>query len=335
MRETFVVTGAAAAIMGAAVLASWGGRVAIPGVQPPLGERTRVLGETFPRTVVEDGGYRTRIVRPPRRIVSTALLADEMILDLVGPDRMRAVTPFAHDPTLSNVTAAAARVPPLGLPDVERVIALEPDLVVTARFTAPEFVALLREAGVPVLRVDQYQTLAEIRESLLLLGRVLGAEREAERLAAEMDARLARVRAIAAAARARPRVLYYTLSGYTIGGGTVFDEILAAAGGVNGAAAIGIAGYQKIALEAAVVMDPDAILVPADRTDAFRTGEAVRKMFSEDAAWRDVRAVRAGRIHVMPAQTITAVSHHVAKAAEEILRVLHPDLAARGAEEGR
>src|SRR5438128_2379394 len=68
---------------------------------------------------------------PPRRIASLNLAADEMLVELVSPDRLVAVTSFSDDKSPSNVAgrvpASVARVTHARL---EQLVALKPDLVI-------------------------------------------------------------------------------------------------------------------------------------------------------------------------------------------------------------
>lgn len=231
MRQGALIGSVLAVLVG---LSAWAGRqerLVKPGLHEASPGRIRILDAGFPKRIVDGAGFCMTIPRPPRRIVSTTLMTDELLLDLVGPERIAAVTHFADDPTLSNAPEAARGLPVAGTGSVERVIALEPDLVLAARFLKPEFADLLQRSGVPVLNFDRYETLAEIRENLLILGSLLGEEERARTRARAMDETLERARHAADGAQAPPRVLYYTLSGYTLGAGTVFDEILALAGG--------------------------------------------------------------------------------------------------------
>lgn len=317
----------AACVAGLFALSLWGGWEAVeprPGLHAPGRGRLSVEGISFPRTLVDSEGYRFVLPAPPRRIVSTTVMTDEMALSLVDRDRVRSVSLLAANPFVSNVAGLAAGIPATGM-SVEEVVAARPDLVLAARLLRPEFVDLVKKAGVPVLELDRYHSLDEIRESLRVVGRALGAEERAEGILARMDADLDRARDRASRAGTRPRVLSLTPSGHTMGAGTVFDEILAAAGGRNAAAQAGFAGHCRIALETAVTLDPDVVLLPGEVTDPSETLEEYARGFREDPAWRLIPAVREGKVRAIPGKRLTAISHHVTGAAEEIGRALHPE----------
>ncbi|MBK9079818.1 MAG: hypothetical protein IPL91_12170 [Hyphomicrobium sp.] len=83
---------------------------------------------------------------PPRRIVSLNLCTDQLLLDLVEPERIAGVSYLATDPTLS---ADAVRLEPFKKlkGTAEEVLALHPDLVIAGEYTTGATVDLLRRLG--------------------------------------------------------------------------------------------------------------------------------------------------------------------------------------------
>ncbi len=324
LREPSVIGAAVSALFALSLWGGWEDVEPRPGLHAPGRGVLSVEGDLFPRVLADADGYRFVLPAPPRRIVSTTLMTDEMLLALVDRDRVHSVTFLAANPFLSNVADLAGGIPATGMSSVEEIIAARPDLVLAARLLRPEFVDLLKKAGIPVLEFDRYKTLDEIRECIRLAGKALGTEDRASGILAGMDRSLAHARRAAALSGERPRVLYLTPSGHTIGSGTVFDEILAAAGGRNAAAEAGFAGYRRIALETAVTIDPDVLLVPGEVTGPDETLEGFARAFREDPVWSSTRAVREGRLVVIPGKRLTAISQFVTGSAEEIGRALHP-----------
>ncbi len=91
-----------------------------------------------------------------------------------------------------------------------------------------------------------------------------------------------------------------------------------------------MSGYRKIALETAVTLDPEILVIPGDRTDGYTSLAEVEKGFYEDPVWQSVRGVRERRIHLLPGRHATSISHHVVKTADDLARILPP--ASRAAE---
>jgi iron complex transport system substrate-binding protein len=265
-------------------------------------------------------GDLTPPVFPPHRIVSLNLAADEILLALTPPERIAALTDLADDPRVSNVVAEARGIPHKVRANAEQVIALQPDLVIVAAFTSAAVKALLREAGVPLLELHQFTSLAAVTQNILAVGHALGEIDKARALVAEMERHLGEVRQRVANAP-RPRVLYYSPGGFTAGSGTMMDEMITGAGGQNVATEVGIRQAKKISQEKIVVLNPAVILVSGDPRR-----EGLRELLLADPTLQDVEAIRHGRVHTIPRPYTTTVSQYVVQCMEAIAQVLHPDL---------
>ncbi len=263
-----------------------------------------------------------------RRVVSVNVGTDEILLSLLPPERIAAVSALSDDPTISSATALAKAVPRRVTMEAERILALEPDLLIVPPYTRREVLAQLEAGGMQILRIPDFHTLADIRVQLRFLGEALGEPARAEALVAGMDAVLGDVRR-RTAGLPRPRVLYVGLNGDTMGQGTNFDLFVEAAGGTNVAAEAGIVGREQIHLEKALALDPDILLVSSYRrgtSGAQKAGDmGVRPELAEDPAWRASRAVREGRVRVLNGAHLLSTSHHVTRLAEDLARILHPE----------
>lgn len=202
----------------------------------------------------------------PQRIVSLNLCADELVLRLADPQRVASVTWLARDPRASTVADAATRVPANhGL--AEEVLRFDPDLVVAGLSTTREAVAFLKEVGIPVLEVGIPRTLDEVRRQIREVADALGEAGRGERMIAEMDARFAAWKA-ETETEVRPsrvRAVVLRPNGFTVGPGTLVDELISLAGLRNLAAELGIGSYGQIPLETAIMAGTDMLIVDAER----------------------------------------------------------------------
>ena len=112
---------------------------------------------------------------PPRRIASTYLAADELLAALVHPDRVVGVSAYVNDPAASNslgvYPAAVARL----RADPETIVALEPDLVCVASFTARS-VPPAHGLRPTVARWSRFDSFADVMEEIRMLGAAVGEE---------------------------------------------------------------------------------------------------------------------------------------------------------------
>jgi len=252
----------------------------------------------------------------PRRIASLNLTADEILVELVPVDRLVAATAAADDAGTSNVVG---RIPPavtrFRRAEMERLLALSPDLVVVSEYTDADFLRLVERSGMRVHRMSGLDSLPGIRAAILDLGRAVGSEEAARGLVARYDARLAEL-ARRLQGASRPRVLYWA-GGMTAGGGTTIGALIEGGGATNVGREMGLQGVGPIGAERAFVADPDFVLVG----EGWKSAEALKA----DPLLSRMRAVKEGHVVAMPTELLVTLSHHAADACWYLAGALHPD----------
>lgn len=258
----------------------------------------------------------------PQRIVSANLRSDEVLLALVERERLIAVSYLSLDPSLSNVTEAAKTIPHKVKVDPEMIYALAPDLVVAGEGSSPDALGQLIRLGIKVFKTQRFDSIEDIRDAILELGKAVGEEKKAEALVASVDERLQRVRETARKAGRRPLVLYYSTGGYTGGRKTIVNDLILAAGGRNLAAEKGISGYKKFSLEALVMDQPEVILL-GERSDKEKL---LYQDLSSHPGLKQVKAVKEMRLYSIPSRYLVTSSHYVVEGVERVAPLLHPKL---------
>ena len=240
-RATAAVVPAILIALGVVAFAATGGttRLSLLGARPF--HATQVVGQDFPKRLIDPTGIPQTLAAPPKRILSGVLASDEILTVLVPPDRLAAVTYLVDEPGLSDV----AKLLPPELPrihaEAETMLALRPDLVVLASYTRATTVRLLVAAGIPVVRFQWYRSFADIMDSIRMLAAAVGADDNGARLVDDVRRRIADVEE-RARGLPRPRVLYYGGGGYSAGEDTLIDAMITLAGGAQRVARRGPAG---------------------------------------------------------------------------------------------
>jgi iron complex transport system substrate-binding protein len=205
----------------------------------------------------------------PHHVMSLDLCADQLLLQLLPPERIASVTYLSRDPSNSFMAAAAARVP-VNYGTAEEVLAEHPDLVIASTAATPATRLLVLRAHLRLIALEPAENFAAIKRITRRVGHAVGEDAKAEMLTLRMDATLA-----ALAAHAPKRRI--TVAGWD-GGGTVpgkdtlFDAILTAAGAVNVAAPLGAGESVDFGMERLLAARPD-ILAFGDST---RTSPGLR-----------------------------------------------------------
>lgn len=280
---------------------------------PTLG-RAAVVGAALAAAAVSSAQPPTPA--KPQRVASINLSADEVLSAILPPGRLVSVTRWADDEGTSNV---AGRIP-AGVhrfvkADLEQLVALRPDLVVVSEYTDADFLKLLERSGLRFHRMQGIASIEGVRAAILGLGRAVGEDDAARRLVARFDETLAELRRRLAGAKP-PRVLYWS-SNMTAGADTAIGALIEAAGAINVGREMGVSGIAPPGAERAFVADPDVVLVG--------TWPQAREALTGHPLLQKMRAVREGRIVVLPTERIVALSQFTADAAWDLAHLLHPD----------
>ena len=222
----------------------------------------------------------------PARVVSINLCTDQLAMMLAAPGQLVSVSRLAADPH-SSAMAEAARAYPANQGRAEEVYLMRPDLVVAGAYSDPATVGMLRRVGLRVEQFDTARALDDTRDRIAQMARVLGREEAGAALIARFDARLAELRA---GEMTHSAALYHP-NGYSLGGGTLSDDILRAAGFGNVARTLGLRGGGTLPLERLVMAAPDLLirskpLPGASRSEAVMTHPALAALTSEAAGLR-------------------------------------------------
>ena len=259
----------------------------------------------------------------PRRIISLVPALTQMLFAIGAGPKVIAVSTFDNEP------AAVKALPKVGAlldPDVERILSLKPDLVALYG-TQDDLRTQLERAG--IAHYDyRHAGLAGVTGTLRELGARTGLAAEANRAAADIEQRLAALKARTAG---RPKVRTLLVFGrepnslrnvYASGGRGFLHDLLEVAGGVNVFADIAAESVQPSS-EQILARAPEAIL------EIRAVGLGLNGGPLETASWNalaSVPAVRQQRIFTLAGSHYVVPGPRVAETAEGIARALHPEL---------
>src|SRR5699024_2785390 len=145
--------------------------------------------------------------------------------------------------------------------NVEKIISLEPDLVLAHASTAANkksSLQQLEDAGSQILIVNDAQSFTEVYDSIEMIGKATGTEKKANKIIEEMKNKLADIEKRAEDVKEK-KAVYVELSAepeiYTAGKGTFIDEMLKIIDAEN--VAKEEEGWAKISEEAVIAFNPD------------------------------------------------------------------------------
>jgi iron complex transport system substrate-binding protein len=256
----------------------------------------------------------------PSRIVSLVPAVTEMLFTIGAGPQVVAVSSYDQDPP---EVKALPRVGALLDPDVERILSLRPDLVITYG-SQTDLQSQLERARIGFFDY-RHAGLADITNTMRALGARTGHAQEAEAIARGVESRLAAIRA-EHAGRPRPRTLLVfgrergaLRNIYASGGRGFLHDMLEAAGGANVFADVNRESVQATT-ELILARAPEVIL-EVRSADILTAEEAAR----EAASWTplaSVPAVRQNRVIVLTGKGLTVPGPRVADVVQRMAEAL-------------
>ncbi len=270
------------------------------------------------RVQADQLGRQVQVPAAPQRLVTMAASLTEMVFALEAGSRVCGVEQFSDYPP------DARKLPKVGSyisPDLERIVALRPDLCLAIKDGNPRHVVdRLQSLGIPVYVVDPHNVpgvIATIKE----IGNLLGTKARAEKLATDLSRRYQRIKDLAAHVARCPRVFFQIGISPIVSAGshTFLDELITTAGGLNLAA--GKVPYPRFSQEQILALKPEVIIITSmDRGGAF---EQVKAGWER---WETVPAARNHRIFLIDSDLVDRPSPRLLDGLEMLFRLIHPEL---------
>jgi iron complex transport system substrate-binding protein len=294
---------------------SCGASTTLTSASPSATSSPSASAATFPASVTDFQGRSVAISKRPERIVSIGPSNTEFLFALGAGDRIVGDDDFSDQPAAAKTKEHVGGVKV----NLEKVVSLKPDLIVTVKFSDGTIEALSQTAAT-VLVVDP-QGLADVARTATMLGTAIGADGEA--LAKDIQDKLDAVRAKTASA---PKLKVFDEEDasdltklYTVGPGSFLNDLITLAGGTNIAAGAKSA-YPTISTEEVVRADPDVIVL--DDAAFGTTVDAVAKR----PGWAAIKAVKDQRVYPLDPNLMSRPGPRVGEAAGTLARLIHPEL---------
>jgi iron complex transport system substrate-binding protein len=202
-------------------------------------------------------------------------------------------------------------------PNVEKVVALQPDLILTIS-GGDQWKQRLRDLHIPVFTING-TNVADLLHDIRTVGEITGATRAAQSLTGKMQAAAA---AIQARVASEPRVPCFFEAYYppltTVGPHTFIADLLHRAG-CDSVSAHAKSDYPEWSVDSLVQQSPAVYLV-ASESGVSPRAVAKRPGFSAIAAVRD------GRIYLVDSDLVSRPGPRVVDGLAALARLLHPSV---------
>ena len=286
---------------------------------------TQITGKQFPKTLTDVTGITYQLKQPPKRILSATLLTDHILSDLINPKYIVAVSSYADYPSLSNIVGFYDQSIARTTGEIESMLALEPDLVFVASYSNPETVRYLLRSGIAIVRLSEFRSFNDIFNNIKLVGAVTDTQNKAQQVILQVKKQIKEIQQ-AVKNKVKPRVLYYDMNGYSVGGNSLMDEAITLSGGINVTAGILADGENKISEELAISLQPDVIVMNQWVFNQSQGEASPAQILKDKKAWQNVPAIKNNRVYAVSGTWLRSVSQHRIKGVQAIAKLLHPNI---------
>jgi iron complex transport system substrate-binding protein len=271
-------------------------------------------------TVTDQYDRTVTIKSNPQRIISLSPAHTEILFALGLGDRIVGVSDYSDYPpeakTKPNIGSYDA-------PNIEKIIAAEPDLVLATEEHMTE-VTELESHGITVVALNP-KTVREVLDTIEMIGKITGQDKQATSLVANLKQRMNAIaeKTSKLTAEQKPRVFYIIWSDpiWTAGSGTFHDELIRMAGGIN--IASDLTGYADISLEAVIAANPQVMIAGV----GMGTDNDVTLLFAQtEARLKDTDARVNGKVFSVNMDIVSRPGPRIVDALEELLKIIHPEL---------
>ena len=258
------------------------------------------------RYVESYDGVRVAVPEHPKRILALSSASDTILLGLVEAKRAKLVKPVMSSYPL------------------EKIIALDPDLVIAPDYTSADVIEGLRHMGIPTVVVPTGTTVESVIKNVTDIAHIVGEDEKGQFYEQKIRRELAEMKRLSEsiAPEERKSVLFVSsMDGYT-GTDSLFDDMCKYMSIYNAPNLLGLPPRTPFGDERVLAMDPDYIFIPSykgmDKNLASR--------YLDNPAFQNMPAIRENRVKALPAAYLYTMNQHIGEAMLAIMHTVYPQL---------
>ena len=280
------------------------------------------IAQEFPVTITDGLGEKVVIEEKPAKIISISPQTTENLFAVRAGEQVIGVTTYADYPK------EATKVDKIGTitePNIEKIVSMEPDLVIAASVNKMETIERLRELNIKVAGFKASSVNTAI-ENIKKIGKITGNQDIAEEVTADMYIKISEMKDLIdkkLANNDRPKVFYELWSDplYTAGVDNFIDDLIHMAGGFN-IGRLAETQWPQFSLEKLLVEDPEVYISTPHSAEMQVSKESIknRKRF------KDITAIKNDRVYIIDQNIINRASPRLLTGLSQLTKAIWPDL---------
>lgn len=273
-----------------------------------------------PLTIVDPAGNEITIPENVDSIISLAPSITEVLVELGFGDKIILVDANSKD--LSGLPEGIEYIDMM-TPDVEQMIASEPDIVLASTITSSggtDPSEQLGVAGITLAYIPSSSSIEGIYSDIMFIAQVLKVEEKGQELVDETKEKIAKIAEIGATIEEK-KTVYFEIAAapyiYSFGHGVFLNEMIEIIGATNVLEAE--EGWMSVSEETAVAADPDVILTSVNYIE-----DPVNEIKSR-VGWENMKAIENDDVYYIDNMSSSLPNHNIIKALEEMAQAVYPD----------
>ncbi|WP_077369966.1 ABC transporter substrate-binding protein [Anaerosalibacter sp. Marseille-P3206] len=270
----------------------------------------------YPMEVEDQFGNTVTFEKMPESIVSLAPSHTEILFSLGLEDKIVGVTEFCDYPEEAKTKEKVGSFTGV---NIEKIIELNPDLVVEYGPGDEEVNKSLREAGINVLCYEP-ESIDSVIDVIEKLGEITDTTGQAETVVNEMNNKKEEI--VNKVKDSEKVKVFYEIWHDPLmaaGPGSFMDELINLAGGEN-IAADAEGDYPQFDLEQLIERDPEVYLAAEDSEE--KTVESIKTR----PGFENISAVKNGKVYLLEPNIVSRPGPRIVEALEMVAKAIHPEL---------
>jgi iron complex transport system substrate-binding protein len=275
-------------------------------------------------TLTDGLGREVSLPQPAQKIVSTAASNTEILFALGAGAQVIGRDEFSNYPEEALTVESIGG----GMNDynMEKITALQPDLVLVAEINPPEFVKALEQLNIPVFYLSNPDDFNGLYQNLKTVGQLTGHASEADALSTSLQTRVDKALETVKQSTTQPTVFFELDASepakpWTSGGGTFINYLITLAGAQNIAAELQ-SDWAQYSQEDLLVKNPDIIILADSKWGT--TAEMVKAR----PGWEELKAVQQGNIYPIDDDLTSRPGPRMVDGLEALVKICHTDFRA-------